>query len=82
MTVQVGGFLESRLAWSAAAALALSDPCVRYCDMDTPLMFTGDPVVGGIGYGPGGRIRLPEGPGLGAAIAPAHLEEARAVVVR
>ncbi|MBK6627725.1 MAG: dipeptide epimerase [Flavobacteriales bacterium] len=81
LTVQVGGFLESRLAWSAAAALALSDPCVRYCDMDTPLMFTGDPVVGGIAYGPGGRIRLPEGPGLGATIDPVHLDETRAVVV-
>lgn len=81
ITVQVGGFLESRLAWSASAALALSDPCVRYCDMDTPLMFTADPVVGGIGYHPGGRIRLPEGTGLGASIDPAWLHPAQAVVV-
>jgi L-alanine-DL-glutamate epimerase-like enolase superfamily enzyme len=81
MTVQVGGFLESRLAWSASAALAVSAPCVRYCDMDTPLMFTADPVLGGIGYQPGGRVRLPEGPGLGASIDPAWLPEAQAVIV-
>ncbi len=81
ITVQVGGFLESRLAWSASAALALSDPCIRYFDMDTPLMFTGDPVLGGIRYMDAGRIRLPDGPGLGASIAPAFLDEAGAVVV-
>lgn len=73
MTVQVGGFLESRLAWSAAAALALSDPCVRYCDMDTPLMFSTDPVQGGIRYLEGGRIRLPEGSGLDARLSDGHL---------
>jgi len=81
MEVQVGGFLESRLAWSASAALALSDPCVRYCDMDTPLMFTTDPVAGGIGYLPGGRIRLPEGPGLGASIDAAYLDPALAITL-
>jgi L-alanine-DL-glutamate epimerase-like enolase superfamily enzyme len=81
MTVQVGGFLESRLAWSASAALALTDPCVQYCDMDTPLMFTADPVVGGIGYHPGGRIRLPEVAGLGASIDPAWLDRDRGVEV-
>jgi L-alanine-DL-glutamate epimerase-like enolase superfamily enzyme len=75
MTVQVGGFLESRLAWSASAALALSHPCVRYCDMDTPLMFTSDPVVGGITYGPGGRITLPQSLGLGASLGTGHAAE-------
>ncbi|QQR85477.1 MAG: dipeptide epimerase [Flavobacteriales bacterium] len=68
MSVQVGGFLESRLAWSAAAALATTSSCVQYCDMDTPLMFTEDPVEGGITYGSAGTITIPEGPGLGARI--------------
>lgn len=68
ITVQVGGFLESRLAWSAAAALATTSSCVQYCDMDTPLMFTEDPVEGGITYGDAGTILLPEGPGLGARL--------------
>ena len=79
--VQVGGFLESRLAWTAAAALALSSPVVKYCDMDTPLMFTSDPVKGGIAYGPNGTITVPNGPGLGAWIDPAHVADRSVVVV-
>ena len=74
MEVQIGGFLESRLAWTAAAHLALTSPAVRYCDMDTPLMFTADPVVGGITYSTGGTITLPVGNGLGASIDPAFLK--------
>ena len=74
MQVQIGGFLESRLAWTAAAHLALTSPAVRFCDMDTPLMFTADPVLGGITYGPGGTITVPNGPGLGASIDPAFLQ--------
>ena len=68
MSVQVGGFLESRLAWSAAAALATTSSCVQYCDMDTPLMFTEDPVEGGMTYGSAGLITLPKAPGSGARI--------------
>lgn len=74
MEVQVGGFLESRLAWTAAAALAGSSPCVKHCDMDTPLMFMSDPVIGGLAYGPGGTIRLPAATGLGATIDPAFIQ--------
>ena len=72
--VQIGGFLESRAAWTAAAHLALTSDVVRYCDMDTPLMFTTDPVVGGITYGPGGIITVPEQPGLSVSVDPVHLE--------
>lgn len=75
MPVQVGGFLESRLAWSAAAALATTSSCVQYCDMDTPLMFTEDPVEGGITYGSAGAITLPEGHGLGARIRSSYLKD-------
>jgi L-Ala-D/L-Glu epimerase len=68
MEVQIGGFLESRLAWTAAAHLALTSDAVRYCDMDTPLMFTADPVAGGLVYGAGGSITVPTTIGLGASI--------------
>lgn len=68
MEVQIGGFLESRLGWSAAAALATTSPCARHFDMDTPLMFKDDPVEGGIRYGPSGAITLPQGIGIGASI--------------
>ena len=38
--------------------------------MDTPLMFTMDPVADGIAYGPGGSITVPNAPGLGARFGP------------
>jgi len=75
--VQIGGFLESRVAWTAAAHLALTSDTVKYYDMDTPLMFTSDPVHGGIMYGMGGSIRVPDRAGLGASMDPAHLDRAR-----
>ncbi|HOY28177.1 MAG TPA: dipeptide epimerase [Flavobacteriales bacterium] len=73
MEVQIGGFLESRLAWTASAHLAMTSDAVRYCDMDTPLMFTEDPVVGGLTYGARGTITVPPALGLGASIGPAFL---------
>lgn len=66
--VQIGGFLESRLGFTAAAHLALSSPTVQFIDMDTPLMMKDDPVIGGIRYQHGGIIALPEGSGLGAGV--------------
>ena len=76
LTLQVGGFLESRLGMTAAAHLALTNDAIRHCDFDTPLMFTEDPVVGGIRYRPGGVIEVPTGPGLGATIDAAYLRTA------
>lgn len=68
MKLQIGGFLESRLAMTASAHLALTSDCIAWCDFDPPLMQAGDPVRGGLAYGPGGVMTLPEGPGLGASI--------------
>lgn len=81
MGVQIGGFLESRLAWTAAAHLACTSRAVQWFDMDTPLMFTHDPVIGGIAYGAGGSIALPEGNGLGAAFDRAVLDRKHAIVI-
>ncbi len=64
--VQIGGFLESRLGFSAAAHLALCSKKAIYFDFDTPLMQSEDPIRGGIRYGAGGRITLPKENGLGA----------------
>lgn len=73
MELQIGGFLESRLAFTASAHLALTSTSVKHCDMDTPMMFTSDPVIGGITYGAGGSITVPDALGLGASIDPAYL---------
>jgi L-alanine-DL-glutamate epimerase-like enolase superfamily enzyme len=66
--MQVGGFLESRLGFTASAHLAMVSDNIRYCDFDTPLMFEEDPVAGGIKYDSKGGITVPETPGLGATI--------------
>ena len=70
--LQVGGFLESRLGFTAAAHFALSAERVAYCDFDTPLMQEEDPVEGGIAYGAGGAVTVPETPGLGARLRPEY----------
>ena len=68
INLQVGGFMESRLGMTAAAHLALTNNSIIHCDLDTPLMFTEDPIKGGIVYGKGGEIIVPDTPGLGATI--------------
>ncbi|MFN8164704.1 MAG: dipeptide epimerase [Bacteroidia bacterium] len=68
--VQLGGFLESRLGFTATAHLAMCSERVKYIDFDTPLMFSSDPVSGGMEYGSGGRIEIGGGVGLGAFFIP------------
>ncbi len=72
--MQTGGFLESRLAFTAAAHLALSSQLIHYYDFDTPLMLEQDPVNGGIIYEKGGIIAVPKQPGLGAVPDPDYLK--------
>ena len=74
--MQVGGFMESRLGMTAGAHLALSNDHIHHCDFDTPLMFTEDPVIGGIRYLEKGVIDVPDVPGLGAVIDESYLKEA------
>ncbi len=81
MHMQVGGFMESRLGMTAAAHLALCSDHIRHCDFDTPLMFTEDPVIGGINYLEKGVIDLPDVPGLGAVIDESYLRKAEKVIV-
>lgn len=79
--MQVGGFLESRLGFTAAAHLALTGRNIVFYDFDTPLMFRDDPVIGGIKYGPNGEITVPDAPGLGATIDEGFLKGMEKVVV-
>jgi L-alanine-DL-glutamate epimerase-like enolase superfamily enzyme len=79
--LQIGGFLESRLGFTAAAHLALCSPQAVYYDFDTPLMQSQDPIEGGLTYGPGGQVFLSDEPGLGARPSAAYLSVLNAVVV-
>jgi L-alanine-DL-glutamate epimerase-like enolase superfamily enzyme len=74
LLLQIGGFLESRIGFTAAAHLALTSDSVRFYDFDTPLMFSDDPVSGGIKYGRNGLVTVPETPGLGASLDTACLK--------
>ena len=66
--LQVGAFLESRLAMTAFAHFALSNPMIKHYDFDTALMFSEDPIEGGIRYEQNGTIHVPESIGLGATV--------------
>ncbi len=68
MQLQVGAMLESRLAMTAFAHYALCSPSIVHYDFDTALMFSEDPVSGGIIYEANGVVKVPETPGLGATI--------------
>ncbi len=79
--MQCGGFLESRLGFTAAAHLALSSNAIQYYDFDTPLMFATDPVIGGIIYTKNWQVILPEEPGLGAVIDPFFLKGMNKILI-
>lgn len=79
--MQVGGFMESKIAMTANAHLALSNKNILYCDFDTPLMFAEDPVSGGIIYKENGIIEVPETVGLGAWIAKERLDKLEKIIV-
>ena len=79
--IQIGGFLESRVGFTAAAHVALSSGTIIHCDFDTPLMFEEDPVVGGIGYTGKGEIVMPERSGFGAGFDEGYLRRLESVVV-
>ncbi len=81
MHLQIGGFMESRLGMTAAAHLALTNNNILHCDFDTPLMFTEDPVIGGIVYKENGVIDVPDTPGLGAVIDDSYLQNAEKVTI-
>lgn len=64
----VGCMSETRLALSAAAHLVSARRNIVFADLDSADKLRDDPVVGGITYGKGGTISLPNEPGIGADI--------------
>jgi L-alanine-DL-glutamate epimerase-like enolase superfamily enzyme len=73
--LQIGAFMESRLAMTAFAHFSLCSPIIEHYDFDTALMFIEDPVTGGIKYEKNGVVKVPEVPGLGATVDNARLEK-------
>jgi len=79
--LQVGAFMESRLAMTAFAHFSLCSPIIEHYDFDTSLMFSEDPVLGGIIYKENGVIDIPESPGLGASIDNRWLTKMEKIVI-
>jgi L-alanine-DL-glutamate epimerase-like enolase superfamily enzyme len=79
--LQVGAFMESRLAMTAFAHFALCDPLIQHFDFDTALMFSEDPVKDGIIYEKNGRIKITETAGLGASIDEAWLNKMESCII-
>lgn len=80
--IQIGGFLESRLGFTASVHLALTSKNIIYFDFDTLLMLTNNPIIGGIQYLENGKIQIPETPGLGASIDPDFLKTLKKVFLK
>ena len=81
MHLQVGAFMESRLATAAFPHFSLCDPLIEHFDFDTALMFREDPVDGGIVYGKNGVITVPETIGLGAKLQEDWLDKLEKVII-
>jgi L-Ala-D/L-Glu epimerase len=79
--LQIGAMLESRLAMTAFAHFALCSPSIVHYDFDTALMFSADPVSGGIVYEKNGVVKVPDTAGLGATIDEEWLGKMEKVVV-
>jgi L-Ala-D/L-Glu epimerase len=79
--LQVGAMVESRLAMTAFAHYALCSNNIVHFDFDTALMFSEDPVTGGISYEKNGVVKVPEVAGLGATINETWLKRMEKVIV-
>jgi len=79
--LQVGAFMESRLAMTAFAHFSLCSPLIEHFDFDTALMFSEDPVSGGIVYEKNGVVKVSEVAGLGAKIEKDWLDKLPAVII-
>ena len=79
--LQFGAFMESRLAMSAFAHFSLCSPMIEHFDFDTALMFSEDPVTGGIIYEKNGVVKVPEIAGLGPTIDSTWLNKLEKAIV-
>jgi L-alanine-DL-glutamate epimerase-like enolase superfamily enzyme len=69
----LGCMMETRLGLTAAAHLASARPNIHYVDLDGHFQLKEDPISGGARW-EGGKITLPDGPGIGAEVDSAFLE--------
>lgn len=73
----IGCFEESRLGLTAAAHLVLARPNIIFIDLDSALMLSEDPIIGGMEYGEKNKslITIGEKPGLGVDLKEEYLQK-------
>ena len=77
----MGGMLESRVALTAFAHFAASNPQIIFYDMDTCMLgHKVDPVIGGVTYD-GYNVQLPDGIGIGADVEESFLNDCEKAVI-
>ncbi len=79
--LQVGCFMESRLAITALVHFAYCSDLIVHYDLDTPLMLKEDPVIGGMVFGQNGIVEIDNTAGIGAAIDEKYLRQAEKIII-
>lgn len=79
--MQIGGFLESRILFTANCHLAHTSDLVQYFDFDSPLFMEEDPIEGGMEYQSDWEIKLPDAPGLGLSVSENRLASFKSLIV-
>lgn len=78
---QVGSFSESRLGITALVHFAHAWENIIHFDLDSPLMLSEDPVIGGMQYQKDWTVTIDDTPGHGAVMDQAFLDQFDKVVI-
>ncbi|MEJ8842067.1 dipeptide epimerase [Lacibacter sp. H375] len=81
LKLQVGCFMESRLAITTLVHFAYSSDLIIHYDLDTPLMLKEDPVVGGMVFKENGIVEIDEAVGIGATVDDEYLKKCDKVII-
>lgn len=79
--LQVGCFMESRLAITALVHFAYSSDLIVHYDLDTPLLLNEDPVIGGMLFKENGVVEIDESLGIGAKIDEEVLKNCEKIII-
>ncbi|MFT4565194.1 MAG: L-alanine-DL-glutamate epimerase-like enolase superfamily enzyme [Saprospiraceae bacterium] len=71
---QVGSFSESRLGITALTHFSMAWDNIIYFDLDSPLMQSEDPIIGGMTYHKDWQVTVSDEPGIGADYDPDFLK--------
>lgn len=74
--LQVGCFMESRLAITALVHFSYLSDLIVHFDLDAPLFLKEDPIEGGMVFKENGVVEIDDSPGLGARLKPDYCEKA------